>query len=582
MAVLPLLEIAWRAIFKFGIPGSGPYVQHLTLWVGFLGAAIAAREGQLLALATGTFIPEGRARRVTEVIAAAVAAAVAALLFRASLGMVLIERQAGSMIAAGVPVWVGQVVLPVSFALIALRIVWRAPLGWPGRAVAALGLVAGLWLSQFPNVLEGRNPWPGVGLVLVGTALGGPIFALLGGLAVLLFMKDGVPIAAMPVEAYRLAVSPTLAAIPLFTLTGFLLSESHASQRLLRVFRSLLGWMPGGTAIVVAVVCAFFTAFTGGSGVTILAMGALLYKALRQESYGERFSLGLITACGSLGLLFPPSLPLILYFVVSQQVAIHDLFIGALLPGLLLLGLTAAWGVREGMRSHSPHARFEVKEMVAAIWQGKWELLLPLVVLVAVFGGFATLIEASALTVLYSFVIQCFVHRDLSVRRDLPKVLSETVVLVGGVLVILAAAMGFSSYMVDAEVPARLVEWTRTYIHSPWAFLLALNIFLLVVGCLMDIFSATVVVVPLIIPIAAAFGIHPVHLGIIFVANLELGYLTPPVGLNLFLSSYRFGKPLIEVTRASLPMLLILTFGVLVITYVPWLTTGLLGLMGKH
>ena len=582
MAVLPLLEIAWRAAFKSGIPGSGPFVQHLTLWVGFLGAAIAAREGRLLSLATGAFIPEGRWRHHAEVVAAAVSAAVAALLCRASLGMVLIERQAGSEIAAGVPVWIGQVVLPVAFALMAVRIVWRASPGWPGRAFAALGLVAGAWLSQYPGLLEGKNPWPGVGLVLVGTALGGPIFALLGGVAVLLFMKDAVPIAAMPVEAYRLAVSPTLAAIPLFTLTGFLLSESHASQRLLRVFRALLGWMPGGTAIVVAVVCAFFTAFTGGSGVTILAMGALLFQALRQESYREQFSLGLITACGSLGLLFPPSLPLILYFVVSQQVAIEDLFIGGLLPGLLLLGLTAAWGVREGMRSHAAHARFEAKEVVAAIWQGKWELLLPLVVLVAVFGGFATLIEASALTVLYSFVVQCFVLRDLSVRRDLPKVLAETVVLVGGVLVILGAAMGFSSYMVDAEVPARLVEWTREHIHSPWAFLLALNVFLLIVGCLMDIFSATVVVVPLIIPIAATFGIHPVHLGIIFIANLELGYLTPPVGLNLFLSSYRFKRPLLEVTRASLPMLLILTFGVLVITYVPWLTTGLLGLLGKR
>ena len=583
MAVLPLLEILWRAVFKAGIPGSGPFVQHLTLWVGFLGAAIAAREGRLLALATGAFIPEGRPRHTAEVVSAAISAAVAALLCRASLGMVLVEREAGSMIAAGVPVWFGQLVLPISFALIGLRIVWRASPGWPGRSFAALGLIAGLWLSQFPSLLEGRNPWPGVALVLLGTALGGPIFALLGGVAVLLFIKDAVPIAAMPVEAYRLAVSPTLAAIPLFTLTGFLLSESHASQRLLRVFRALLGWMPGGTAIVVAVVCAFFTAFTGGSGVTILAMGALLFKALRHESYRENFSLGLITACGSLGLLFPPSLPLILYFVVSQQVAIGDLFIGGLLPGILLLGLTAAWGIREGMRTHAEHhTKFEVKEVVAAIWEGKYELVLPLVVLVAVFGGFATLIEASALTVLYSFVVQCFVHRDLSVKHDVPRVLAETVVLVGGVLVILGAAMGFSSYMVDAEVPAQLVAWTQAYIHSPWTFLLALNVFLLIVGCLMDIFSATVVVVPLIIPIAAAFHIHPVHLGIIFVANLELGYLTPPVGLNLFLSSYRFKRPLLEVTRASLPMLLILTFGVLVITYVPWLTTGLLGLMGKH
>ena len=582
MAVLPLLEILWRAVFKTGIPGSGPFVQHLTLWVGFLGAGIAAREGRLLALATGTFIPEGRWRDTAAVVAAAIASAVAALLCRASIGMVVVEREGGAIIAAGVPVWVAQLVLPIAFALIGVRIAWRAAPRWPGRLVAFAGLAAGLWLSMHTELLAARNPWPGVALVLLGTVLGGPVFALLGGIAVLLFMKDAVPIAAMPVEAYRLAVSPYLAAIPLFTLTGFLLSESHASQRLLRVFRALFGWMPGGTAIVVAVVCAFFTAFTGGSGVTILALGALLYQALRHEGYRESFSLGLITACGSLGLLFPPSLPLILYFVVSQQVGIEDLFIGGLLPGLLLLGLTAVWGVREGMRSKAPRQPFVWREVAGAVWEGKWELLLPAIVLIAIFGGFATIIEAAALTVFYSFGVQCLVLGDLSVRRDLPRVLAETVVLVGGVLVILGAAMGFSSYVVDAQVPAQLVAWTRAYIHSPWAFLLVLNVFLLVVGCLMDIFSATVVVVPLIIPIAAAFGIHPVHLGIIFVANLELGYLTPPVGLNLFLSSYRFKRPVLEVTRASFPMLVILTFGVLVITYVPWLTAGLLALLGRH
>jgi tripartite ATP-independent transporter DctM subunit len=582
MAVLPLLEILWRAVFKAGIPGSGPFVQHLTLWVGFLGAAIAAREGRLLALATGTAIPEGPWRRVAGIVAATISAAISTLLCIASIGMVAAEREGGAIIALGVPVWVAQLVLPVSFALIALRIAWRAPGGWTGRLIAALGIAGGIWLSQHAGLLETRNPWPGVALVLLGTVLGGPVFALLGGLAVVLFMKDGVPIAAMPVEAYRLAVSPYLAAIPLFTFTGFLLSESKASERLLRVFRALFGSIPGGTSIVVAVVCAFFTAFTGGSGVTILALGALLFQALRREGYRESFSLGLITACGSLGLLFPPSLPLILYFVVSQQTGIEDLFIGGLLPGLLLLGLTAAWGVREGIRSNAPRHRFEWREVGAACWEGKWELLLPIIVLVAIFGGFATIIEAAALTVFYSFGVQCLVLGDLKVRRDLPRVLAETVVLVGGVLVILGAAMGFSSYMVDAEVPAKLVAWTQAYIHSPWMFLLALNIFLLIVGCLMDIFSATVVVVPLIIPIAAAFGIHPVHLGIIFVANLELGYLTPPVGLNLFLSSYRFGRPVLEVTRASLPMLIIIAFGVLVITYVPWLTTGLLHLLGRH
>jgi tripartite ATP-independent transporter DctM subunit len=580
MVLLPLAEIASRTLFRIGIPGSGAFVQHLTLWVGFLGAALAASEGRLLALATGTFIPEGPWRRAAAVFSAAVGAAVSALLARASWDMAVIERGAGSMLALGIPVWATQMVLPVAFALIGLRLVWHAAPRWPGRLAAALGIVAGLAVGQAPQVLAGQPFWPGLLLVLLATALGGPLFALLGGIALVFFLRDAVPIAAVPAETYRLAVSPTLAAIPLFTLAGYILAEGHASSRLVRVFRALLGWMPGGTAVVVAVVCAFFTAFTGGSGVTILALGALLLKALSEERYRERFSLGLLTGCGSLGLLFPPALPIILYGIVAQ-IAIEDLFIGGLVPGFLLLGLVMAWGIREGMKGEARRTRFAWRELLAALDEAKWELFMPVLVLVAIFGGFATLVEGAALTALYAFATQAFVHRDLSLSRDMPRVLSESVVLVGGVLVILGAAMGLSSYMVDAQVPAHLVEWTRGHVHSTAVFLLGLNLFLLVVGCLMDIFSATVVVVPLIVPIARAFGVHPVHLGIIFVANLELGYLTPPVGLNLFLASYRFKRPMLEITRAALPILAILGFGVLVITYVPWLTTGLLALLGR-
>jgi tripartite ATP-independent transporter DctM subunit len=321
-------------------------------------------------------------------------------------------------------------------------------------------------------------------------------------------------------------------------------------------------------------VCAFFTAFTGGSGVTILALGALLYQALRHEGYRDEFALGLLTACGSLGLLFPPSLPIILYGVVAQ-IPIEDLFVGGILPGVLLLVLMAAYGLREGIVMKAPRTPFRWGELWGALNEAKWELMLPVIVLGAIFGGFATIVESAALVALYSFVIQCFVTKDLSATRDTPRVLHRCAVLVGGVLVILGAAMGLSSYMVDAEVPAHLVAWTRIHVHSPLVFLFGLNIFLLIVGCLMDIFSAIVVVVPLIVPIGQAFGINPVHLGIIFIANLELGYLTPPVGLNLFLASYRFERPMLQVTRASLPMLAILGFGVLVITYVPWLTTFL-------
>jgi len=581
MVLLPLAEIPVRALFKIGIPGSGPFVQHLTLWVGFLGAALAARDGRLLALATASFLPEGWPRRAASIASAWVAGAVAVLLWRASLMMVLTERTAATQIAAGVPIWVGQLVLPVCFGLIALRLAWRAAPDAMGRLIAATGVAAGLLVGQFPDLLKGVSPWPGALLLVLGTALGGPIFAALGGFALLFFLRDGVTIAAIPAETYRLAVFPTLAAIPLFTLTGFVLSEARASERLLRVFRAAVGGVPGGTAVVCATLCAFFTAFTGGSGVTILALGALLYQALRADSYRERFSLGLITACGSLGLLFPPSMPLILYGIVAH-VPIEDVFLGGVLPGFLLLGLTAAWGVREGMLTSTGRTRFSFGELWASMVEAKWELLLPVFVVGAIYSGFASLVEASALTVLYAFVIEFLVVRDLSVRRDLGRVLSQCVVVVGGVLVILGCAMGLSSYMVDAEVPARMVEWTQAHVHSPLVFLLGLNLFLLVVGCLLDIFSAIVVVVPLIVPIGMAFGIHPVHLAIIFVANLELGYLTPPVGLNLFLASYRFERPVLEVTRAAVPMLLILGFGVLVITYAPWLTTGILHALGRR
>jgi tripartite ATP-independent transporter DctM subunit len=333
--------------------------------------------------------------------------------------------------------------------------------------------------------------------------------------------------------------------------------------------------MPGGTAVVAVVLCAFFTVFTGGSGVTILALGALLYQALRADNYGERFSLGLLTAAGSLGLLFAPALPLILYGIVAA-VPIKELFVGGLVPGVLLLGLMAARGMRHGLRGRVERRPFSWREVGAAAWQAKWELLLPVLALVVIFGGFATLVEAAAFTALYALLVVTLFHRELGTRRLLAT-FTECTVLLGGVLVILAVAMGLTSYLVDAQVPSQLLEWAQRHIESKLVFLLALNVFLLLVGCLMDIFSAIVVVVPLIVPLGLAFGIVPVHLGIIFVANLELGYLTPPVGLNLFLAAYRFDKPLLTVWRAALVPLLILAIGVLLITYVPYLTLGLLG-----
>jgi tripartite ATP-independent transporter DctM subunit len=384
------------------------------------------------------------------------------------------------------------------------------------------------------------------------------------------------------VKAYEeLTTSTGLAAIPLFTLAGFLLAEGKSSERLLRLFRAWFGWAPGGTAVAAATLCAFFTLFTGGSGVTILVLGGLLLPALTGNGYRERFSIGLLTASGSLGLLFPLSLPLMLYGIVAQTASIEDLFIGGLLPGLMMLGLLSALGVREGLVTSAGRTPFSLREAMSALWEAKWEVLLPVFVLGAFLGGIATLVESAPLAALYTLIVQRFIHRDLPTWKDVLRVMSDCVALVGSVLVILAVAAGLTNYLVNAQVPTHLIEWTQAHVHSKIVFLLGLNVFLLIVGTLMDIFSAIVVVVPLIVPLADVFGINPVHLGIIFVANLELGFLHPPLGLNLLLASIRFKKPVLEVTWATLPMLGILAIGVLLITYWPGLTLGLLHWLGR-
>ena len=590
MALLPLAEIVIRPFIAGGIPGSIPFVEHLTLWVAFLGAGLAARRSKLIALATATFIPEGAVRRMSQAFAAMVGAGVSALLAWSAIDVVAIEMEVGSEIALGIPSWAFQLVLPFAFGLIAVRLAWGAGTS-AGRVAGALGIAAGIWLSttgaacanvdEASCIVAGGAGWPWVLLVVVAALVGAPIFTVLAGAAVFLYMVDAFDPAAVPLYAYDLATEPHLPSIPLFTLTGFILAQGQSSERLLRVFRALVGWMPGGTAVVCTVVCAFFTIFTGGSGVTILALGGLLLPALLRDGYRDRFSVGLLTASGSLGLLLPPAMPLILYAIVAQT-APENLFIGGILPGLLLIGMVAAWGMREGMLTGAGRRTFAAPEALSALWQGKWELLLPVVVLGALLSGRATLVETSALTALYAAIVTGLVHRDFRLGPGLGTAFRECVVLIGGVLIILAVAKGFTAYMVDVDIPFRLLEWTQARIESPLLFLLALNVFLLMVGCVMDIFSAIVVVVPLIAAIGAAYGVDPVHLGIIFIANLELGYLTPPVGLNLFLASYRFDRPLLEVYRASVPLLIILGIGVLVITYVPWLTLGLLEIVGRQ
>jgi tripartite ATP-independent transporter DctM subunit len=572
LTLLPLIELAIRRLAGLGIPGSIPVVQHLTLWIAFVGAGLAARFDRLLALSTSVLLPD-RLKRVARVATGALGAAVTSGLCVASLGLVRAEREAGSLVGLGVPVWVAVAIMPAGFAVLAGRFVWRAG-GWRSRMAAASGLALP-WIAALAPALQGRGVvLAGVAATIAATLLGLPIFAAIGGVSLLLFWNDGLPLASIPVEAYRLAASPMLPAVPLFTLGGYILSEGGSSRRLLRFLTAVVGWMPGGLAVATCLMLALFTPLTGASGITILSMGGLLLPVLLRGRYPEMSSVGLVTVSGSIGLLLPPSLPVILYGVTAS-LSILELFAAGVLPGILLVLLVAGWGLRDGLRARAERAPFRAREAGAAAWESKWELLLPIPLLGSYFAGYATLVEAAALTVLAALVIECFVHRELSVRRDLPRIAVECGTLVGGFLIILAVALGFTNYLILEEVPMRALDFVQTHIESPLLFLLALNVFLIVVGGLMDIYSAIFVVVPLIAPMGAAYGIDPLHLAIVFLANLELGYLTPPMGENLFLAAYRFKKPLPELFRATLPFWIVLLAGVLVITYVPWLSLGL-------
>jgi tripartite ATP-independent transporter DctM subunit len=581
MVVLPLAEIVLRRTLSTGISNSSGIVQHMVLIVGMLGGAVAARDDRLLSLSTFSTFLTGRWKTAAHVFTNAVACAVAFFLCVAGAQYSASASQEGNTLAYGVPIWAIKYILPLGFALIALRLIMHASTTVRGRAIATLIACAIVAAGTHPFASPGSLELPALGLLLVAIALGAPIFTALGGAALILFWAQDTPIASISISHYEMAVNPSLPAIPLFTLAGYFLAEGGASKRLVSVFRALVGQFRGGTAIVTVLVCAFFTTFTGASGVTILALGGLLMPVLVASRYSERDSLGLLTAAGSLGLLFPPCLPPILYSIVSttagSRVSLEQIFLGGLLPGVLLVGLMSWWGFLKAPKTAEARERFVPRRAATAVWEAKWELLLPVVALLALFGGFATPVEAAAITALYAFVVETFIYRDLELTKQVPRVMTECGLLVGGVLLILGVAMGFTNYLVDAQVPDNAAAWVQASIHSPWVFLLALNGFLLIVGCLMDIYSAIIVVVPLIVPIGRAFGIDPVHLGIVFLANMELGYLTPPVGMNLFLSSYRFSKPMPEVVRAVLPMLAVLLAGVLMITYIPWLTTWLPG-----
>jgi len=572
MAFLPVLELILRTFFNTGITGSTEYVQHLALWVGFLGAMLTSREGRHLSLSEGVKIFPERFDGIAKGASSLVSTAVAAGLFWAAYQLVGFEMDSPQTIGGLIPVWVAESILPISFGFITLRFIWNAG-GPKTQIIAALGIPLAYSLGFLLEPYASDLLWWIIVPLIFSALLGSPIFVVLGGAALMFFYADFVPVAAIPAETYRLVTSPSIPAIPLFTLAGFILAESRASERLVRLFRALFGWMPGGLVVATTLVCAFFSTFTGASGVTILALGGLLLPVLLKGGYKDRFSTGLITSTGSIGLLFPPSLAVILYGVVAR-VPIDELFLAGVVPGIIMVMAVVVYGIWQGRGGEIDRPPFNGQEALRAIWIAKWEILLPVVVLVAIFGGFTSLMEAAAITAVYAILTQSFIHKDLKFFKDLPGIFVKCLTMLGGIFVILGVAMGLTNYFVDAMIPMQAADWVEANVDSKITFLLALNVFLLVVGAMMDIFSAIVVVVPLIVPIATIFGIHPLHLGMIFLVNLELGYLTPPVGMNLFLASYRLDKPLVEVYRAALPFLLVLAAVVLLITYVPGLIIG--------
>ena len=585
MAILPVTEVVLRLFFRTGIPASATIVQHLVLAVGMLGGAVAARENRLLALSAAAQWFKGGLLTLSHVVGYGFAAAVSALLCAASWQFVVSQKSLGKILfhffGLGLPAWVVQLLLVIGFGLIAVRLVVNASPRWRWRLATLALAVACIAVVQWAPIDPENLRWPAMIVLLVAVAMGAPVFTALGGAALILLWTAGEPISPVPLKHYQLTVNPTLPSIPLFTLAGYFLAEGAAAKRLVRLFQALFGGLRGGPAIVTTLVCAFFTSFTGASGATILALGGVLMPVLLAARYSERSSLGLLTGAGSLGMLFPPCLPPILYAIIASSggqvsVSIEEMFQGGFLPGVLLVGMTVWWGIREGpRRGEAGRQPFDGREARAAAWAAKWELLVPVVALTALFSGYATPVEAAAITALYTFLIDVVIHRDLHLFRDVPRVMTECGLLVGGVLLILGVALGFTHYLVDAQIPDQAVAWATTTIHSKWVFLLGLNVVLLVIGGLVEIYAAIVVVVPLLVPLGLAFGINPIHLGIIFLANMELGFLAPPVGLNLLLASYRFNKPMSAVTRAALPMLAVMVVGVLLITYVPWLTTWL-------
>ena len=597
LAILPVVEIIFRVIFKSGLEASTEYTVHIVLWVTFLGGMITSRKNHHLAITVGLNLLKENTRTVIDIFNRTLSLTITFAFAISGLSMILMVFDASTLIGV-FPVRLLTAIIPIGYLIISFRFSssteYNSSKKWIIRSGFILGIILAFpsilnisysLLPDVPLIMETLNDIyytiaaviakPIVFILILSTFFGLPLFVVLGGAAYILFAGTWAPLELIPNEAYSMLTGNTIAAIPMFTLAGFILSESKAGERLIGLFKALFGWIPGGMAVAAVFVCAFFTTFTGASGVTILALGALLAFILEGDGgYKKNFSQGLLTASGSIGLLFPPSLPIILYGVIAQ-ISIKDLFIGGIIPGFLMVFVLSGFGIIIAVKSKIPRTKFKISLVLSSFKESIWEIILPIIILVFYFGGITTIVETGAVAVIYSLIVEVVIQKDIK-YRNIVSIFLKSIPIIGGILIILASSRGLSYYIIDAEIPMKLTAWVEINISSKYVFLILLNLALLVTGSLMDIFSAIMVVVPLMIPLGNIFGIDPVHLGIIFLANLELGYLTPPVGLNLFLASYRFEEPLGEIYKTVIPFFLMLLFIVLLITYIPWLSTGLL------
>ena len=582
MVLIPVIEILMRPWLGSGIENAPVVVQHLGLVLAMWGALAAERGGHLSTLAGARKAQAPGLAGWAAVFAHGVAALVCGMLAMSSWSLVSSERQAAQTLAYGLPVWWVQASMPVGFALLGIKLGARCVAAPKLRWLVGLTLAScGAWLLGLfdgtPLVL-----WPGVLLLLAALLAGAPVFAVLGGLALALFWQDGMPLAAIALSHYQITVNPSLPALPLFTLAGLVFAKTGAAQRLSTLFVALFGQSITGTVLATAMLCSCFTALTGGSGVTILALGGLLLPLLRQSGYPESRGISLVTSASALGVLLAPSVPLIMYAVVAR-VPINTMFLAGLLPALVMIVFLLVFGgylrsprlIPSANTVQSPVMKPSVWQ---AAWAAKWELLAPVVAIGSLAGGLATPTESAAVTALYAIVTQAWAQRELGLRL-LGRCLSESAQIIGGILLILGMALALTNYLIDAGIPDAAIEAVQGAIPNKYVFMLALTLFLLLAGALMEIFAAIVVLVPLLLPVAMSYGIDPVHFGIVFLAAMEMGFLCPPAGMNIYFSSAMFGKPVREVAVAVLPALLAIFLGTLVIAFVPWLATGLPALL---